>query len=56
MTLNEIATVIFAAPVDSTVQVLCVDVAHVEDGIYIVDGWHYCSTALTAAEAVQDIA
>lgn len=49
MTLTEIAAVIFAAPVDSTVQVLCVDVAHVEDGIYIVDGWHYCSTALTAA-------
>lgn len=56
MTLTEIAAVIAAMPIDSTTDMLCVGVAHVEDGIYIVDGWHYCSTALTAAEAVQDIA
>ena len=56
MTLNEITTAITAMPIDSQSELLEVPVAYVEEGVYIVDGWHYCSTALTAAEAVQDMA
>jgi len=56
MTLNEIEATIAMMPIDSQTVVYMVDVAHVEEGVYIVAGWHYCPTALTAAEAVQDMA
>jgi hypothetical protein len=56
MTINEIAAAIASMPVDSIDQVLCVDVAHTEDGIYVVGGWYLASTPTQAAEVVQDLA
>ena len=56
MTLHEITTAIASMQIDSQTELLEVPVAYVEEGVYIVDGWHYCSTATQAAEAIQDLA
>jgi len=55
MTYAEITAAIASMPVDSSTQLLCVDVVALESG-YVVGGWYLASTPTEAAEAVQDMA